>query len=614
MRWLIFLWLCVMRSKCVVLLLVGILSGCGGGGSGGDGYFPADKQSGGGFSANRKQVESQIIPEDLNCERRLIYPIRQWRIVCSLPESQSASGPEIYQLINPISPKGMSLPPLADVMGWQQFSIYNSEQELFVIQTRINIEKDGAGDIEKIASIGMAELAKTKREEIDLEDRMVLRAFQNAERYGRLQKVLKKSTSTNVDGLSEVKRYAVGDKRVWHDLLGDSDTTLLAIRALPGGKGSAYVWAQDGLKSNLSNIKISTKQADAFAERFVNSVYPIESALVGEPWGEVDTSWGSYVMPPDSSDINIVISRLNSFGGKTLGYTRWINMLLPGAERVVCVNEPEQCNAVVRNSNQALALFVDIDNFIDVGSSDWTVQGKGPSLALSTMAHEYLHLIYSYNKTLRRPVGALPPSVWEGEVAAQTMAYLVSADTFTGGRGDEDNSHPDLRPNGDFSSFISQRPRCILRRWGIGGACYPFALGLGMMMLHQYGEGVLKPWIVGSKIKQEAIDDGIYLSGGKNFADLRQQLAIAWFYGVFGSGYTFPAKSISLPTSHYLPNGKVINLPAVRIGKGEVSLNKNQIDSPAYDEDSWQFLLRGVPRGESVFQMNGNYSVVIVKP
>ena len=90
--------------------------------------------------------------------------------------------------------------------------------------------------------------------------------------------------------------YAIGDKRVWHDMDSDSATSLQAMRDLPNGGGKVYVWAQDGL-----DVSVGSDQADALAERFANSVYPLEASVVSEPWGnDIDPGWRALALPGDT--------------------------------------------------------------------------------------------------------------------------------------------------------------------------------------------------------------------------------------------------------------------------------------------------------------------------
>ncbi len=480
---------------------------------------------------------------------------------CQLPASaKTAQSGSVYQYTNAGGAASAVQVSGLSGNGWQ------------AVVSRIS-----AGDTSSQARLGGGARsgdAKTQ-ERLEAESRLVLQAAERNRRSGALSSLLLRQSArlSNAQAALRAQNFALGDARVWHDMDGDSQTVLRAMRDLPNGGGKVYVWAQTGL-----DVGANEAQAEALAERFANSVYPLESSVVSEPWGsDVHADWRALTLPGDTRDVHLVLSRLNdpasASGSRTLGYVRWTNALLKSAGPAVCGGDVD-CLRVVGDSNEALATFVDLDTFAKADApGNWSMKDNGPSLALSTLAHEYLHVLYAYNKILRQPISASGPTVWENELAAQTMGYLVAADTFTGGRGGDANSHPDLRPRGDFETFLA-RPACNLKAWSVASGdytCYPKALALGMQMLHQFGPGVMKPWVTGSHTGERALNAGLQAVGGGDYSRLLKQLtATLALAGAGPLNYGFPAKTVQLPASQYFPQGKTLRLPAVNFAANEV--------------------------------------------
>lgn len=371
--------------------------------------------------------------------------------------------------------------------------------------------------------------------------------------------------------IAATRAYAINDTRQWFDTISQSQlpSTLKASQALANG-GMVYVWAQDGVAA------VSSEQANFLAERFANSVHPIESAVISEPWGPVHADWRNGVIDSASKDVHLVLAQLNqpasAFKG-LLGYVFPANAILKSmAQSAECQQPSADCRAVA-NSNEALVTFINVDTLVakDATASAWSTQSAGASLALSTLAHEYQHILYSYNKLYRRSQDAALSSTWEDELAAQTMGYLVSADTYGGGRGDGPDAHPDLRTGGDFSRFLAQ-PACDMKAWSSNFSCYPKALAAGMLMLHQYGAGVMKQWVTGPNTGERALNDGLAAVGGGNYGSLMQRLSTS--LALAGSspwpkGFGFPATQLQLTS------GKTMRLPQVNVVQNEVGWSSN---------------------------------------
>lgn len=522
-------------SKKIILISVisALLSACGGGGGGGGGDAPQPK-------SNQQVTPSQEVA-DISCNGS----------TCALPASAGASlSGSVYQYHNASTRSQMLTLSGPMTVHWKG------------VITQVSAD---AAYSPRIAG------AKATDSESERKLQQELDAFYGKTKFwAGLAKQVPAHARVQAR-IAAARAYALDDTRQWFDTISQSQLSsrLKASQALPNG-GMVYVWAQDGV------APVSSEQANFLAERFANSVHPIESAVISEPWGPVHADWRNGVIDSASKDVHLVLAQLNqpasAFKG-LLGYVFPANAMLKSmAQSAVCQQPGEDCSAIA-NSNEALVTFINVDTLVakDANASAWTAQSAGASLALSTLAHEYQHILYSYNKLYRRSLGTPVSSTWEDELAAQTMGYLVSADTYGGGRGDSSDAHPDLRSGGDFSRFLSQ-PACDMKAWSSRFSCYPKALAAGMLMLHQYGAGVMKPWVTGPNTGERALNDGLAAVGGGNYGSLMQRLSSSLALAgnsPWPKGFGFPAAQLQLAS------GKTIRLPQVNIAQDEVGWSKN---------------------------------------
>ncbi|WP_047236482.1 M30 family zinc metallopeptidase [Chromobacterium subtsugae] len=526
--------------------MAALLSACGGGG-GGD--SSSSTTSGNQVATTLNPPQKAAVTGDLSCQAG----------VCALPASANADAVgKVYQLQNNTG-QDMQITVNGPLTArWD------------AVMTQVDSDPLGYG-----GSSGAARGNNAAAEAV-LEQKMQ-QFYAHAASYGAVASRAQARMRLEKRVQIAARSYALNDSRSWYDSIGSRalNATMKASQALPNG-GTVYVWAQNDAAA------VTQQQAAFLAERFANSVFPIEAAVISEPWGPVHSTWQGITLDAGTKDVHLVLAQLNqpanAFQG-LLGYAYPLNAILKSA-----ASDPtcgSDCSEFA-NSNEALVTFLNVDTLVaaDDGQS-WSPSGKGPALTLSTLGHEYQHLLYSYNKLFRRMVGSPRTTTWENELAAQTMGYLVAADTYGGGRGDSATSHPDLRSGGDFSQFLKQ-PACDLKRWSamsgdsFGTTCYPKALATGMLMLHQYGAGVMKPWVTGANVGERALDDGLAAVGGGDYGSLMQQLytslALADF-STWPAGYGFPAKQLGLPASRYFPAGKTIALPQININPSEVQLS-----------------------------------------
>jgi len=378
--------------------------------------------------------------------------------------------------------------------------------------------------------------------------------------------------------------YSVGNTDVWHDFPYDNkngtygrdvNATLRVKTPLPNG-GQLHIWVDTN-----QNGLVSDNQVNFLANQFANTIYPMETELIGAPWGPLSASAQTLMLPDTTKDVHLVLTSLNnptSISGLQ-GYVAPINLFSKASANLLqndpsCANGAcDQLIADIRNSNEALVTFLNLDTLIDKnGATQWSGNVRGAKGMFFTLAHEYQHMLYSYYKRYR--LGAVPstvPTTWENELASQTIAYLIAAAVYPDGKGGL-YEHPSLGRGEEFDQFLSE-PACDLKAWTpTNYSCqYPKALAAGMLMMHQYGPKVLKPWVTGTEIGEKALNKGLQAVSGGNYSRLMQRLSASLaMAGItpFPSGYGFPAKSVTVA-------GRTINLPQVALSASAIKLADN---------------------------------------
>ncbi|NDV11563.1 M30 family zinc metallopeptidase [Crenobacter caeni] len=357
----------------------------------------------------------------------------------------------------------------------------------------------------------------------------------------------------------------------WTSIVNDNITTVptakLAERDLPNsGGGKVVVWGQNTALTNLSScgapltgddlakadMKVSICQAQAMADMFASKVYLLATELIGTPWGnEVPAALQSWLLDRSTKDIHIVLLDITPDGQPlgTIGYYWSVNSFRKGVKPY---------------SNEALVFYMDAATFAKldrytIGETEygaWRPEGTYPALGMTTLAHEFQHMIQFYQKQVRHgaPVGA--GDTFQNETAAQALGYLAGRKMFP-----DVETDPHLRTEvvGGFEGEFRQSlgySGCLMDSWGgsgdmcSAGAHYPQALSLAMYMLHQYGPGILKDWVQGPENGIAAIEKGLAsASTGLKYHEVVRRWGISTRMEKAAGNLGFPARKWPLGTA-----------------------------------------------------------------
>ncbi|WP_438697818.1 M30 family zinc metallopeptidase [Vogesella sp.] len=351
----------------------------------------------------------------------------------------------------------------------------------------------------------------------------------------------------------------------WNAQVSDADaafSSTLEGQAVLGNGQSVNVWV-------AANSNISRAQAQRMADIFASQIYNPVVALAGEPWGAVPTVAQNSLIAGGARDIHIVLHDITPDAQPlgVIGYFWGINNFT----RAFLLQHPE---TAALKSNEQLVFFMDSATYGYAGDPDplnsnnkllWSETNPTPAIAITTLAHEFQHMVQFYQKVVRHAANPLPvpaDDTWQNELASQTLAYVLGQQMYANqGTGNNDINpsemgyyNPHLYASGEFARSLGYGG-CLMTAWGESSfdPCsaalhYPQALSFGMYLVHQYGPGILKEWITSNKSGVAAIEAGLQARGETaGFYNVLKK----WQQSVFLAanpvlnlpGYGFPARN-----------------------------------------------------------------------
>lgn len=237
---------------------------------------------------------------------------------------------------------------------------------------------------------------------------------------------LKLSASTSLSATSApTASYTVGSTRTYlyfsyngsGYVTKNGTATLVAQNTNATQSRIVNVWSLPTTSSWTTGA--STAQAQALADRFLvasgtgEDIYSWNTGIFGREYYEPGTSVAVDLIAP-TGEIDIVLCDLNqnnSSGSSVQGY-------------FYAVDEFQSSLAGYEDSNERLAFYVDGPTFTDT-TGTWSISDDGPATILSTLAHEFQHMIHYYQKTLAQNLSG-ETDTWINEMASMMAEDLVA--------------------------------------------------------------------------------------------------------------------------------------------------------------------------------------------
>ena len=215
---------------------------------------------------------------------------------------------------------------------------------------------------------------------------------------------------------------AEGDEFEFLDVVDSVFIPATARKVVTDGTTTVAVWVNDWEwcdETPCYGSRVTQEMVDAVAERFLrpgsgNDIHDWITAVFGKPWGPHDND---RLIPSSAGDeIHIVLFDIEFDGPPTgpriVGYFSTLHTF---------VRQPPPSR--YQFSAERLAFFMDSPFLATASGETWEVTDRRPSTFLSTLAHEFQHLIHFYQKPVLRD--AISES-WLNEQASEVAEDLIA--------------------------------------------------------------------------------------------------------------------------------------------------------------------------------------------
>ena len=198
-----------------------------------------------------------------------------------------------------------------------------------------------------------------------------------------------------------------------------------ARRVVSDGSTTLAVWVADREWSATCRVAhecMTREMVDAAAGRFLrpgagNDIHDWVTAIFGAPWGPHDSS---YLIPAESArQIHVLFYDIDGDGIPSEGNGPDIAGYFYGLNNYLRADGPDWLQA----SNERLMFFMDAPLMAHRDGRTWEVSDYYPSGMISTLAHEFQHMIHFYQKEVLQDDLSV---TWLNEMASMVAQDLVA--------------------------------------------------------------------------------------------------------------------------------------------------------------------------------------------
>ncbi len=291
-------------------------------------------------------------------------------------------------------------------------------------------------------------------------------------------------SSSMVGASSLTANAAVGDTYTFAAATGNREARLEVQRS--DGTWSLNVWLH-----TTDPYTVTSEMLNAVADRFLmtgadNDIFDWVTPVFGDPWG---THQYSDIIGQDRRDIHILLYDIDGDGvpgpneGRVVGYFWSKDNFLEGTT----FSDPN-----VPSSNGRLMFYMDSALLSDDSDGDglWELTDTWPESIVSTLAHEFQHMIQFYQRVVIVSPDAVY-STWLNELTSEVAEDLVSrrlgtrgprgvdpADGTAGSPSNSEGRMPWYNAFGDQTSLVS---------WNGDIQDYAASYAFGAFLLRTFG-------------------------------------------------------------------------------------------------------------------------------
>jgi len=288
------------------------------------------------------------------------------------------------------------------------------------------------------------------------------------------------------------------------------------------GKKSLTIWVENSAYgANCSKAKcVNEKMLNALANKFLksgsdNDIYDWVTNVFGKEWGGSN----SPLLIDESNHLSILLTDIandNKINGGVIGYFH---------------SKDNFKNTKYVGSNERIMFYIDSVMFANASNS-WDENDFWPQQVFSTLAHEFQHMIYFYQKNVKQNLQGTEP--WLNEMLSESTEDLVAVKMNVDGprnvvasRGDAGSKN---NYNGRYPLF-NQNNSLSPTSWDNSLANYSTVSSFGAYLLRNYGGAKLLHNVVDNNlINEEALMYAVHqhVNGkSKTFDDLIHEWGVA---------------------------------------------------------------------------------------
>jgi len=408
-------------------------------------------------------------------------------------------------------------------------SLGNSPKDLYILLTNHSKTQRASSHISHSKLVSTAH--KKKTESIAFQKRPhILHTPSHIQDFNANIKTFLLSKRTLAEKRSKVstkhvekENKVVGDSHVFYTDEEKGSSTVATLRQINSNIGTSYgnktlnIWvSNDSFGSTCTKQKCVTQSmVNALANTFLqtgadNDIYDWVTNVFGEEW--TSKANGHYdELIPSANEINILLTDIdndNSPSGGSIGYF-W--------------SKDNVKASVISGSNEKIMFYVDSVMFAN-GNGGWSINHFWPKEIVSTIAHEFQHMIHFYQKSILLDASS---DVWINEMLSETTEDLVATKIYhTGPRGVEPTDGSAGAPGNTRGRYplFNRTNTLSLTTWNNTLEDYSKVNAFGTFLIRNYGGAKVLHDIVHTKKSHE---DAIEAATGKPFATLIKEWGIA---------------------------------------------------------------------------------------
>lgn len=308
-----------------------------------------------------------------------------------------------------------------------------------------------------------------------------------------------------------------------------NNSILSTVRKVISAHGkNLYVWVANNCweQGGTKSYNVTQQMVDALASKFLapgndNDIYEWVTNIAGDHWGPTPPNKGFIA---ETDDIHIWLMDIDddnkTSGTVTLGYF---------------YARDNYITSYYSNSNEKLMFTIDAVLFAKPDNGSWSLSHYLPNRIISTLAHEFTHMIYFYQHQVLNNYQFGDPTI--NEMSAQCMEDLVAnkieadgprgipyGNSSAGHSGNDNGRLPLYNSNNQFNllNWSNKNEERVIN--------YSKTYALGAYLMRNYGgANFIRELIQNNATGVESIVAAVNANGGNvlNFGEILQRFGAA---------------------------------------------------------------------------------------